>query len=112
MTQKAYLLIVQQLDESEPLPAMDLRAIHRLLGESSSPFLGSDRIFGMVFLSADNAEATAERVRAAIGDQKRISVLELGPDHAQWGLPVQNDWSTRLRLLQNRASGKGRGLGI
>ena len=110
MVQKAYLLIVQQLDQSGEIPAMDLRAIHLLLGEAAHPFLGSDRIFGMVFLSADSAEVSMERVRAAIGDQKRISVLEIGPDHAAWGFPVQNEWSTRLRMLQKRAAGKSRGL--
>ncbi len=108
MTHKTYLLIVQQLDQSGALPTTDIRAIRLLLGEQAHPFLGSDRIFGMVFLSTDSAEASVARIRAAIGDRKRISVLELGPDHAQRGFPVQNDWSTRLRMLQNRVSGRGR----
>lgn len=112
MVQKVYLLIVQPPEQAEPLPATDLRAIHLLLGESAHPFLGGGRIFGMVFLSADSARETVDRVKAAIGEQNRISVLELGPDHAQWGLSIQNDWSTRLRLLHKRTLGGSRGLDI
>ena len=103
MKPTAYALMLARPEAKNPLSESELKEVRRILGDDVCPLMASKDAAVIAFISSDAANITIERVKAAVGGQTLISVLELGLDQAQWGLPHHNKWLTHLKWLTQTA---------
>ncbi len=106
MKLKAYALMLARPGPKASISEAELKEVRRILGNDVCPLMASKGAAVIAFISTDAANITIERVKAAVGGQTQISVLELGLDQAQWGLPHHNNWLAHLRWLIQTADEK------
>ena len=91
--------MLESIGAKNKLSEATLREVRRILGPDVCPFLASGNAVVIGFIAAETAMDTGKRIREVVGSHVRISVLELGQDQAQWGLPHHNDWIAKLRWM-------------
>lgn len=99
MPYRGYMLVLQRDGVKATFSRAELQEVQRILGEHTCPFFAVGSIMGIGFATTDSAAQTLERLQNALGKETRITILELGADAAQYGLPHQNAWFEKLLWL-------------